>query len=180
MFKKLFLMLLVSGLLMLGSKAWAVDNASAVNTTVGNAATLKMEKNTCDWTNMKFAEFLGKQYGIAPINGSVEEQYQSLANALSQKGINYFLNTKYDNQLTCCGAADTLYVMAGAKEELGSCDLKINYLIQNGILKLPATGGDPCGVLCNVTDVFSGVEKFQAALSGASPIDPPGKEEEHW
>jgi hypothetical protein len=166
MFKKLFMMLLVSGLLVLGSKAWAADNAGT---------------NSCGWTNMKFAQFLGERYEIKPIEGSVDEQYQALTNALSQKGINYFLNTKPNDKLSCCGAADALYAIVGAgKEAPANCDLKINYLIQNGILKLPATGGDPCGALCNVPDAFAGVEKFQPVRSGPPPINPPEKEKEHW
>ena len=155
MFKKLFIMLLVSGLLVLGSKAWAADSAKP-------------------WTNLQFAEFLAKQYGIKPIEGSVHDRYQALANALSQKGINYFSNTKANQQVTCCGAADALYAVVGAKTGAGTCDLKINYLIQNGILKLPA-GSDPCGALLNITDAFTGVEKFSPPHQGPPPTNPPDK-----
>lgn len=160
MIKKLFLMLLIGGLLVLGSSAWAAD---------------KGKTNNCGWSNMKFAEFMGKQYDIEPIEGSVDERYQALANALSQKGINYFSNTQPNDKLTCCGAADALYAVVGAKEGEGSCDLKINYLIQNGILKLPATGGDPCGSLCDVEDAFSGVEKFSPPRFGPPATNPPNQ-----
>jgi hypothetical protein len=159
MFKKLFMMLLVVGLLTLGSKAWAANYGGT---------------NNCGWTNLKFAEFLAKQYGIKPIVGSVHERYQALANALSQKGINCFSNTKPNDKLTCCGAADALYAVVGTKEGAAdSCDLKIDYLVRNGLLKLPASAEGPCDALCDVEDTFTGVEKFRPPHLGAPPIHPP-------
>jgi hypothetical protein len=154
-------MLLVGGLLVLGSKAWAAGNA---------------ETNNCGWTNLKFAEFLAKQYGIKPIEGSVHERYQALVNALSQKGINCFSNTKPNDKLTCCGAADALYAVVGTKEgAAGSCDLKINYLVQNGILKLPASAEGPCDVLCDIEGTFTGVEKFRPPHIEHPPFNPPDR-----
>jgi len=159
MFKKLFMMVLVVGLLALGSKAWAANNAGT---------------NNCGWTNIKFAEFLAKQYGIKPIEGTDKERYQALSNALSEKGISYFLTAKRNAPLTCCGAAETLYAVAGAKEgAAGSCDLKIDYLVRNGLLKLPASAEGPCDALCDVEDTFTGVEKFRPPHLGAPPIHPP-------
>jgi len=163
MFKKLFMMLLVSGLLVSGSKAWAANDTKS---------------NNCGWTNMKFAEFLGERYGITPIEGSVDEQYQALTNALSQKGINYFLNTKPNDKLSCCGAADALYAVVGATGEAGTCDLKINELVQQGFIKLPATGGDPCSALCDVDNVFGGVEKYSPKRDEKRHDDPPGPDPE--
>jgi hypothetical protein len=165
MFKKLFIMLLVGGLMVLGSKVWAADNA---------------ETNHCGWTNLKFAEFVAQQFGIKPpVEGTVHQRYEALASTLAQKGITYFSNTKANAQLTCCGAADALYAVVGAKEGAGSCDLKINYLVQNGIIKLPASGGDPCGALCNIPDVFSGVEKFSPPHQGPPPTNPPERHPEN-
>jgi hypothetical protein len=164
MFKKLFVMLLVGGLLVLGGKAWAAGDP---------------ETNNCGWTNLKFAEFLAQQYGIKPIEGTVHQRYQALAIALAQKGINYFSETKANAQLTCCGAADVLYAVVGAKEGSGSCDLKINYLVQNGIIKLPESGGDPCGVLCNIPEVFGGVEKFRPPHQGPPLTNPPEQHPEN-
>jgi hypothetical protein len=201
MMKKSILVALVGGLLVLGGILWAtnakqsghlanlaggdtklfaMDNKPAKSESYTKSGINQSVMNNCGWTNMKFAEFLGKQYGIAPINGSVDEQYQALANALSQKGVNYFSNTKPNDQLTCCGAADALYAVVGATGGAGTCDLKINELIQKGFIKLPASGGDPCSVLCNVTDAFGGVEKFSPASLGLPSRNPHERQPEIW
>ena len=161
MFKKLFTMLLVGGLLLLSSQAWAAGNT---------------QTNNCGWTNMKFARFLAKQYGINITQGSVNEQYQALANALSQKGINYFSSTNPGDKLTCCGAAEALYAVVGTKEGAkDSCDLKINYFVEKGIIKLPASAEGPCDILCDIEDTFTGVEKFSPPREEHRRIDPPDR-----
>jgi hypothetical protein len=161
MFRKLFIMLLVSGLMVLGGKAWAAGNAGT---------------NNCGWTNLKFAVFIAKQYGIKSMEGSIHDRYEALANALAQKGINYFSSVKANAQLTCCGAADTLYAVTGTKEgSTGSCDIKIKYLVDNGVIKLPSSGEDPCSVLCNIENVFTGVEKFSPPHKGPPPFNPPDR-----
>ena len=185
--KKSILVALV-GFLVLGGIVWAINakQSGHLANLIGENKLFAMDNksakpegytgpvvNNCGWTNMKFAEFLGQQYGIKPIDGSVDEQYQALANALAQKGVNSLLNTSANDKLTCCGAANALYAVVGATGGAGTCDLKINELIQNGTLKLPASGS-PCDALCNVPDAFSsGVEKFQPARLGAPPINPP-------
>jgi hypothetical protein len=153
MFKKLFIMVLAGGLLLLSSQVWAADSG---------------------WTNMKFARFLAKQYGIQVTQGSFDEQYQALANALSQKGINYFSTANPRDKLTCCGAAEALYAVTGTKEGAnGTCDLKIKYMVDKGIIKLPASAQGPCDVLLDVEDTFAGVEKFSPPREEYKPINPP-------
>ena len=202
--KKGPLVVLVGGLLVLGGIVWATNakqsghltNLAGGNTKLfamspGDDKSIKPEGyassgnngariNNCDWTNMQFAEFLGKQYGIKPIDGSVDEQYQALTNALSEKGVNSLLNTSANDKLTCCGAANALYAVVGATGGAGTCALKISELIQKGFIKLPASGGDPCGALCNVTEAFSGVEKFSPARLGLPPRNPHERQPEIW
>jgi len=193
MLKKPVFMVLVGGLLVLGGIVWATNakkNGQLANSSGNKLFAMddksakpegyaKSGKNSCGWTNMKFANFLAQQYGIKPIKGTMNERYQALTNALSQKGINYFANTKPTDNLTCCGAASALYAVVGATGGAGSCDLKINELIQKGFIKLPASGGDPCGALCNVAEAFAGVEKFSPPREGPPHTNPPERHPEN-
>jgi hypothetical protein len=159
MLKKLFVIVLLVGLLIPAGKVWAADNSGT---------------NTCGWTNIKFAEYLAKQYGIQPIEGTTRERYEALVNALSQKGINSFANTKANQPVSCCLAAETLYAVTGTTAGAAdSCDLKINYLVQNGIIKLPATAEGACDVLCDIEDTFAGIEKFSPPRLGPPKTNPP-------
>jgi len=145
MSRKVLVVMLLVGLAVLGTGiARAADE--------GNT-------NQCGWTNDKFAGFLAGKYGIdlgeAGQKMTPEEKYTALSNALLQKGITYFQSVPAADKLKCCDAADVLSVVVGAKGDIGTCDLKINYLVKNGFLKLPASDADPCGVLCNVEEAFN-------------------------
>ncbi len=153
MSKKVLVIVLVAAFVFLGTGIARAADA------------LKPDKNTdkntnqCGWTNEKFAGFLAGKYGIdlgeAGQNMTPEEKYNALSNALSQRGIGYFQAAPATDKLMCCSVGDVLYAVVGAKENLGTCDLKIEYLVKNGFLKLPASDADPCGVLCNIEETFN-------------------------
>ena len=189
MLKKLIIVVLAGGFLILGGIVWATnakqsknlanlvggDKLFAMSSGDNNPVANNLGVNNCGLTNAKFAEFLGKKYGIKPIEGSAKDKYQALANALSKKGINYFLSAKPNDMTTSSNVADVLYEATGAKGKLGTCGLKVDYMVKNGLLKVPASGGDPCGgtALCNIADVFSGVEKYSPPAINPPPTQPP-------
>ena len=152
MLKKSFLLVLMAGLFLFVGLSYVV---MAADQSTAGAPVLTPAAQSCGWTNMQFAEFLGQKYGINlgpdEKNMSADDKYKALANALSQKEINYFLTARPTDRLTCCGAADALYAGAGGKEASSSCDLKIDYLIKNNILK---AGMDPCISLCAEAEQF--------------------------
>jgi len=176
MLKKSFFLVLMTGLFLfigLGYVAMSADQGTA------GASVLPPAAQNCGWTNMHFAEFLGQKYGINlgadEKNMSADDKYKALANALSQKGINYFLTAKPTDPLTCCGSASALYAVAGGKGASDSCDMKIDYLIKNNILK---AGMDPCKVLCNPDQAFGAVaEEFHRPINPPN-TNPPGETHE--
>ena len=157
MLKKSFLLMLVAGLFLFVGLSCVVMAADQGMVTAGKPVVPPTPPvQNCGWTNMRFAEFLGQKNGINlgpdEKNMSMEDRYKALANALSQKGISYFLTAKPTAPLTCCGAADALYASSGGKDSGSTCNIKIDYLIKNGFLK---SGIDPCGVLCNPAETFT-------------------------
>ncbi len=169
MFRRNIVLVLLAGLLFLGARVGVVSAADAA----------PKSNNGCAWTNLHFAEFLAGKYGIKVADGlSQEDKYKALVNALSKKGIKSFADAKSSDKVSCCGAADALYTVAGVKEPAGTCDLKIGALIKSGVLKVPA-GGDPCGALCNIEDAFGPVaEKFHAPFNPPN-TNPPGETPEN-
>lgn len=140
------------------------------------AATAPAAKN-CGWTYMKFAEFLAQKYGITLPEGakmSETDKYNALANALSQKGIKYFSSARPSDMVKCCDAAGVLYEVVGAKGPMGTCDLTISYLINNGFLKPGKPGSTPCDTLCNIEDAFGTTvaEKFRPPFNPPPTIPP--------
>jgi hypothetical protein len=95
-------------------------------------------------TRLELAECLCKRQGIAlPAESlSKDAYYNALANALAEKGIKMFLNSKPTDVLTCAEAVDTLYTIAGGTENLDTA-AKINFLVKNGYL---STAADPTKV----------------------------------
>ena len=185
MTKTIIIVLVIGLLILLGGITWATNanqtklllaKADQGSKPPQSAGTPASGRDNCGWTNMKFAEFLGGKYGITPTGASDKEKYQALSNALSQKGITYFTTAGANDKLSCCGAADALYAVSGAKEKAGSCDVKIHYLVQNGLLKMSGAG-DPCSALCNIEDVFGGPEKFGPPRN-PPPTHPPGHDPE--
>lgn len=185
MFKKLIIVVVAGGLFVLGAdKVFATssgDNKPVKPEGYTKPVANNPGVNNCGLTNAKFAEFLGEKYGIKPVEGSANDKYQALANALSKKGINYFLNAKPTRMLTSSDVANVLYEATGAKGKLETCGLKVNYMVKNGLLKLPASGGDPCSgtALCNIADMFSGVEKYSPPPFGRPPTNPPERHDEN-
>jgi hypothetical protein len=175
MFRKNIVWVLIVGLLFFG----ATGLAKAADETQGAGGATPESKavNNCAWSNLKFCEFLAKKLGISLGEGEKDmsdaDKYAALTNALSQKGITYFSTVKAEEPIQCCGATEAFFVASGATEVLATCDLKLNYLIQNGLLKLPTPGSTPCDALCSVD-----VEPFTPARTERR-TDPPGEEEEN-
>lgn len=170
MFRKYVVSVLVATLFLFGG--W-ISLARAADEPVEE----KPKVSDCAWSNLRFAEYLAQKYEIKLAEGEAmtpDEKYQALANALSEKGITYFSTAKPTDPVKCCDVADALYVVVGATESLGTCDLKIDYLIKNGFLKLPESNSDPCGVLCNIDVV---IEPYKPPFRPPHN-DPPGPDPE--
>ena len=84
-------------------------------------------------TRMELAECLCRRQGInlPAENLSKDAYFNALANALAEKGIKMFLNSKPTDALTCAQAVDMLYTIAGGTENLDA-DAKINFLVKKG------------------------------------------------
>jgi len=90
-------------------------------------------------TRMELAECLCKRQGIKlpAENLSKDAYFNALANALAEKGIKMFLNSKPTDVLTCAEAVDMLYTIAGGAEKLDAA-AKINFLVKKGYLSAAA------------------------------------------
>lgn len=179
MFRKMIVLVLV-GLFLFAGQAGMAKAADQGGKGSEPAAT--SAKKNCGWTYMKFAEFLAQKYGIVIAKSTTmsdADRYTALANALSQKGITYFSSAKATDMVKCCDAAGVLYDVVGAKGPEGTCDLKINYLIKNGFLKLGSANSTPCDALCNIEDAFGTpvAEKFRPPFN-PPPTNPPHEDPE--
>lgn len=127
-------------------------------------------------TNLKLAQIFMQKINLtlpaSSNNLSPADYYSALANALSSRGINYFLNTKPDDFVICSGLINALYGLTGAKEQLNE-EAKLNYLIASHYMESCPLKRDDTVSEQFVIDVLNN-PKFSALI--AETYTPPGGE----
>jgi len=118
-------------------KIWLFSFALILVGLFGMAMGNFAEGQTAKMTNLQFAQFMVNQVSITLPNGvdqlPADQYYSAITNALAEKGINYFLNTKPGDLITCADLADVLYALVGGKEQLDAKG-KFDYLVSNGYM----------------------------------------------